>query len=65
MSSPGDLEQFLQKNGPKMAGEAREQFCLNLLFQALLGLKEIHAMNVMHRDIKLKNLLYFHNGLVG
>lgn len=64
MGLAGDLEQFLVKAGPRMGHEEREQFGLNLLLQAVLGLKEIHAMNVMHRDIKLKNLLYFQNGLV-
>lgn len=48
----GDLLNYLQQNGP-----LPEIICKELLFQILQGVKSIHNNSILHRDLKLDNIL--------
>jgi 5'-AMP-activated protein kinase, catalytic alpha subunit len=48
----GDLLQYVKKKGKLSDEEARE-----LLLQIVYGLAHIHSRSVIHRDIKLDNIL--------
>jgi len=56
----GDLTQQLT-NAPQGIAEATAVRCARHLFQ---GLRDIHAAGVIHRDIKLENLLMTTNGVL-
>ncbi len=48
----GDLLQFIKTKGPLIEGDAK-----NLFKQIVFGLAHIHCRSVIHRDIKLDNIL--------
>lgn len=48
----GDLRQFINSEGALSENQAREFFG-----DLLLGVREMHSINLMHRDLKLENLL--------
>ena len=48
----GDLRNFINKTGPLSQHLARELFG-----QLTLGISKIHSHNIVHRDLKLENLL--------
>ncbi|CAD8133875.1 unnamed protein product [Paramecium octaurelia] len=52
----GDLERYWTKEGKKI----KEQKAIEIVIQILNGLSELHKQNVIHRDIKLANIL-MHN----
>ena len=51
-ASKGDLKRYFLKRGKLEEGEA-----VHILFQLLHALDYIHARDVIHRDIKLENIL--------
>ena len=51
--SNGSLENYYIKN----MGKIKQDFIIKVFKQILSGLKYIHANNIMHRDIKLDNIL--------
>lgn len=51
-ASKGDFFRYFQK-----VGKLGEQEVANVLYQLLLALKYIHAKDIIHRDIKLENIL--------
>ncbi|CAD8050708.1 unnamed protein product [Paramecium sonneborni] len=55
----GDLENYWEKQGKKI----EEQKVIDIIVQILNGLSELHKLNVIHRDIKLANIL-MHNDLI-
>ena len=50
---------YLSKNQP-----LDEQSVLRIFVQVCIGLAYMHKESVVHRDIKLKNLFVFKDGLV-
>ena len=48
----GDLRQFLNKGGPLCEEQARV-----FLGHLILGVKKLHSMDLVHRDLKLENLM--------
>ncbi|CAK70992.1 unnamed protein product (macronuclear) [Paramecium tetraurelia] len=52
----GDLERYWTREGKRI----KEQKALEIVIQILNGLSELHKQNVIHRDIKLANIL-MHN----
>ena len=53
----GDLDELR-----KIRGRFSEQEARYFLSQIIQGFKAIHQMNVLHRDLKLANILiHFHN----
>lgn len=50
----GSMHNYLKKQKNHYLTEAHVK---KLLTQVALGLKEIHSQNIVHRDIKLENLL--------
>ena len=48
----GDLRCFINRGGPLSDGHAREFFA-----HICRGVQTIHAVNIVHRDLKLENLL--------
>ena len=48
----GDLRNFINRNGPLSEYQAREFFG-----HLTLGISKIHSQNLVHRDLKLENLL--------
>lgn len=55
----GNLEQFLQKNGPLDESDAK-----HIVAQILHGLGELHKNGIFHRDLKLDNILINDFGVV-
>ncbi|CAD8143217.1 unnamed protein product [Paramecium pentaurelia] len=55
----GDLEKYWEKQGKRI----KEQNVIDIIIQVLNGLYELHKLNVIHRDIKLANIL-MHNDQV-
>eukprot|EP00240_Pyramimonas_obovata_P003197 CAMPEP_0118920700 /NCGR_PEP_ID=MMETSP1169-20130426/137_1 /TAXON_ID=36882 /ORGANISM="Pyramimonas obovata, Strain CCMP722" /LENGTH=623 /DNA_ID=CAMNT_0006861269 /DNA_START=296 /DNA_END=2167 /DNA_ORIENTATION=+ len=53
----GDLYQSLKREGPYS-----EERVLNIIHQLLEAVKHIHAQNIIHRDLKLDNILYSNTG---
>ena len=47
----GDLRRFINRSGPLSEGHAREFFG-----HLCLGVKKMHSINLVHRDLKLENL---------
>ena len=43
-------------------GNVSEDFCKWSLYQAALGLRAMHAHNILHRDVKSDNILCRENG---
>ena len=39
-----------------------EDFCKYIVYKAVLGLKQMHEKNVLHRDIKSDNILFSNTG---
>lgn len=54
----GDLELFLSKAFP-----IPESIIIQMLAQLLIGLDHLHTKHIIHRDIKLANILLSHNPL--
>lgn len=50
--SNGDLRRYINKNGPLNESHARDYFG-----QICLGIKKMHSLDLVHRDIKLENIL--------
>ena len=48
-----DIAGFLKKGGEGLKEDHYKYF----IYQALCGLKYIHSANVVHRDLKTRNLL--------
>ncbi|CAK62109.1 unnamed protein product (macronuclear) [Paramecium tetraurelia] len=55
----GDLEKYWEKKGKRL----QEQKVIDIIIQVLSGLSELHKFNIIHRDIKLANIL-MHNDQV-
>ncbi|CAD8134114.1 unnamed protein product [Paramecium pentaurelia] len=55
----GDLERYWEKNGRII----KEQKVIEIIIQILNGLSQLHKQNVIHRDIKLANIL-MHDDLI-
>lgn len=53
MVSGGSVDQYLEKNGPKLKVPARVQ----ILIEAATGLEYLHSKGFLHRDIACRNLL--------
>ena len=47
------------KKGRRLSADMVADIC----YQMCCGLEELHAYHVIHRDIKLENLI-FHNGFI-
>ena len=54
----GDLEQFLSK---RKKIPLNDNLIWKLFIQIVIGLSEIHKMNILHRDIKTKNIFLTKN----
>ena len=60
----GDLETYLKKIRDEKKYIPEDQ-ALNIFTQICLGLQELHSKNIIHRDLKLRNVLMFKNDIVG
>ncbi|CAD8212341.1 unnamed protein product [Paramecium octaurelia] len=49
----GDLEKYWEREGRRL----QEQKVIDIIIQVLNGLSELHKFNIIHRDIKLANIL--------
>ncbi|OHT15828.1 CAMK family protein kinase [Tritrichomonas foetus] len=54
-----DLSKYLQSH-PKLT----ESKILEIFTQIIFGIAYIHSQNILHRDIKIANILYFKSGFV-
>jgi len=63
VSSRGDLETHL-KQIRENKKYVPEEMALNFFTQICLGLRELHNKNIIHRDLKLRNVLIFSGGIV-
>lgn len=54
---PTDLERFFNENSQN-PNVMNEKFLQNIAYQTLNGLKKLHELNIMHRDIKLTNIFF-------
>jgi NIMA (never in mitosis gene a)-related kinase len=59
----GDLDQQLNKQKKKKE-YFKENLIINWLVQTCLGLKHIHYLHVIHRDIKPQNIFLTKNGII-
>jgi NIMA (never in mitosis gene a)-related kinase len=51
----GDLQKIIQTHVEKCAF-ITEKFILKVLAQCLLGLRKLHSMGILHRDLKSANI---------
>ena len=59
----GDLFQLITEH-KKTKTHFSEEFIWNTLTQLLNGLKTLHELNILHRDLKSANVFLFKNGVV-
>ncbi len=59
----GDLFQLITEH-KKSKTHFNEEFIWNTLTQLLNGLKTLHELNILHRDLKSANVFLFKNGVV-
>lgn len=43
---------------------ADKQLLNRVIYQITLGLEKLHLMNIIHRDVKIENILFDSNGFV-
>lgn len=63
MGSQGDLDVYLAARR-KAQRPVSEEFVMRVFAQVCLGLQEVHSAKIIHRDIKLRNILVFDKELV-
>jgi NIMA (never in mitosis gene a)-related kinase len=57
----GDLQEIMQK-AKKMGSVFSEHQLWSFLVQMLAGLRALHQLSVMHRDVKTANIMMTQNG---